>query len=211
MIKSGDSLMQVLNDVLDLSKIEAGKVELAPVAVNLRDLVRATVVDAWRDAAAEKGLWLRSEIDPRPRLDPGRSPAHPPGADEPDLQRPEVHQPGRGDDPAVASQAPADGAPRSGCAVATPAPASTPAPRPGLRQLHPGRQRHLAQPRRHGPGPDHLARPGPPDGRRPGAGEAARRRGVRLHPARRSDRGPRRDRPTTRPTRKTPNLDALRC
>jgi two-component system, sensor histidine kinase len=63
MIKSGDSLMQVLNDVLDLSKIEAGKVDLDQVAVNLHDLVRAAG-DAWRDAAAEKGLWLRVEIDP---------------------------------------------------------------------------------------------------------------------------------------------------
>jgi len=63
MIKSGDSLMQVLNDVLDLSKIEAGKVDLDRVATNLHDLVRAAG-DAWRDAAAEKGLWLRTEIDP---------------------------------------------------------------------------------------------------------------------------------------------------
>jgi len=63
MIKSGDSLMQVLNDVLDLSKIEAGKVDLEHVAVNLHDLVRAAG-DAWRDAAAEKGLWLTTEIDP---------------------------------------------------------------------------------------------------------------------------------------------------
>ena len=63
MIKSGDSLMQVLNDVLDLSKIEAGKVDLDHVAVNLHDLVRAAG-DAWRDAAAEKGLWLTVEIDP---------------------------------------------------------------------------------------------------------------------------------------------------
>ncbi len=63
MIKSGDSLMQVLNDVLDLSKIEAGKVDLDHVALNLPDLVRAAG-DAWRDAAAEKGLWLRVEIDP---------------------------------------------------------------------------------------------------------------------------------------------------
>jgi signal transduction histidine kinase/ActR/RegA family two-component response regulator len=63
MIKSGDSLMQVLNDVLDLSKIEAGKVDLDHVATNLHELVRAAG-DAWRDAAAEKGLWLRTEIDP---------------------------------------------------------------------------------------------------------------------------------------------------
>ena len=63
MIKSGDSLMQVLNDVLDLSKIEAGKVDLDHVATNLHDLVR-TAGDAWRDAAAEKSLWLRTQIDP---------------------------------------------------------------------------------------------------------------------------------------------------
>lgn len=63
MIKSGDSLMQVLNDVLDLSKIEAGKVDLDHVATHLPELVRAAG-DAWRDAAAEKGLWLRTEIDP---------------------------------------------------------------------------------------------------------------------------------------------------
>ena len=62
MIKSGDSLMQVLNDVLDLSKIEAGKVDLDRVATNLHDLVRSAG-DAWRDAAAEKGLWLRTQID----------------------------------------------------------------------------------------------------------------------------------------------------
>ncbi|CAN7226287.1 response regulator [Caulobacter sp. LjRoot300] len=64
MIKSGDTLMQVLNDVLDLSKIEAGRVDLELVAVNLHDLLRAAG-DAWRDAAAEKGLWLKVEIDPQ--------------------------------------------------------------------------------------------------------------------------------------------------
>ncbi|MDR7118226.1 ATP-binding protein [Caulobacter sp. BE254] len=64
MIKSGDTLMQVLNDVLDLSKIEAGRVDLERAAVNLHDLLRAAG-DAWRDAAAEKGLWLRVEIDPQ--------------------------------------------------------------------------------------------------------------------------------------------------
>ncbi|KRA57262.1 histidine kinase [Caulobacter sp. Root656] len=63
MIKSGDSLMQVLNDVLDLSKIEAGRVDLDHAAVNLHDLVHAAG-DTWRDAAAAKGLELHTEIDP---------------------------------------------------------------------------------------------------------------------------------------------------
>jgi signal transduction histidine kinase len=62
MIRSGDSLMQLLNDVLDLSRIESGKVELAPVAVDPRAIV-GDVVDAWRDAAVFKGLSLFAGFD----------------------------------------------------------------------------------------------------------------------------------------------------
>jgi signal transduction histidine kinase/ActR/RegA family two-component response regulator len=62
MIKSGDSLMQLLNDVLDLSRVEAGKVELAPEAIDPRAIV-ADVVAAWRDAAEAKGLSLFARFD----------------------------------------------------------------------------------------------------------------------------------------------------
>jgi two-component system, sensor histidine kinase len=62
MIKSGDSLMQLLNDVLDLSRVEAGKVELAPEAVDPHAIV-AGVVAAWRDAAEAKGLSLSARFD----------------------------------------------------------------------------------------------------------------------------------------------------
>lgn len=62
MIKSGDSLMQLLNDVLDLSRVEAGKVELAPEPVDPRAIV-ADVVAAWRDAAEAKGLSLLARFD----------------------------------------------------------------------------------------------------------------------------------------------------
>jgi len=62
MLKSGDSLMQLLNDVLDLSRIEAGRVDLAPEAVDPRAIV-AEVVDTWRDAAEFKGLSLLAEFD----------------------------------------------------------------------------------------------------------------------------------------------------
>nr|WP_295112847.1 ATP-binding protein [uncultured Caulobacter sp.] len=62
MIKSGDSLMQLLNDVLDLSRVEAGKVELAPEIVEPRAIV-SDVVDAWRDAAEAKGLALFARYD----------------------------------------------------------------------------------------------------------------------------------------------------
>lgn len=62
MIKSGDSLMRLLNDVLDLSRVEAGKVELTPEPVDPRDVV-ADVVDAWRAAAQAKGLSLVVRFD----------------------------------------------------------------------------------------------------------------------------------------------------
>jgi signal transduction histidine kinase/ActR/RegA family two-component response regulator len=62
MLKSGDSLMQLLNDVLDMSRIETGKVELAPEAVDPRAIV-ADVLDAWRDAAEARGLSLFARFD----------------------------------------------------------------------------------------------------------------------------------------------------
>lgn len=68
MIKSGDSLMQLLNDVLDLSRVEAGKVDLAPIDMTLQDVV-GEVVDAWRDAAVFKNLLLT--VDYAPDLPPG--------------------------------------------------------------------------------------------------------------------------------------------
>ncbi|MFY8208930.1 MAG: ATP-binding protein [Caulobacter sp.] len=68
MIKSGDSLMQLLNDVLDLSRVEAGKVELAPIDMTLQDVV-GEVVNAWRDAAVFKNLSLT--VDYAPDLPPG--------------------------------------------------------------------------------------------------------------------------------------------
>ena len=61
MLKSGDSLMALLNDVLDLSRIEAGRVDLAPEPVDPRAII-AEVVDAWRDAATEKGLSLLVDV-----------------------------------------------------------------------------------------------------------------------------------------------------
>jgi two-component system, sensor histidine kinase len=62
MIKSGDSLMRLLNDVLDLSRVEGGKVELTPEPVDPRVVV-GDVVDAWRAAAQAKGLSLVVRFD----------------------------------------------------------------------------------------------------------------------------------------------------
>ena len=62
MIKSGDNLMQLLNDVLDLSRIEAGKVELVPEPFNLQETV-SDLISAWRDIAADKNVSLQLRFD----------------------------------------------------------------------------------------------------------------------------------------------------
>jgi two-component system, sensor histidine kinase and response regulator len=72
---STESLMRVINDVLDYSKIEAGKFDLDPVEFGIRDLVEDTLkVLAVR--AHQKGLELTCEIaaDVPKRIvgDPGR-------------------------------------------------------------------------------------------------------------------------------------------
>ncbi|WP_312163693.1 ATP-binding protein [Phenylobacterium sp.] len=62
-VQSGDSLMAILNDILDLSKIEAGKMDLECVGFDLEKLGRQTHL-LWSEAARQKGLELSFEIDP---------------------------------------------------------------------------------------------------------------------------------------------------
>jgi signal transduction histidine kinase len=52
---SGRHLLGLINDVLDLSKIEAGRMELSPTEYSVQDIVD-TVSSALRSLAAEKGL-----------------------------------------------------------------------------------------------------------------------------------------------------------
>jgi len=59
---SGETLMAILNDVLDHSKIEAGKLALAPAPMSLHTLA-ASVVGLFRANAEAKGLWLRLKVD----------------------------------------------------------------------------------------------------------------------------------------------------
>jgi signal transduction histidine kinase/ActR/RegA family two-component response regulator len=61
--ESGRSLLTLLNDVLDLSKIEAGKVELTETTFRLEDKV-AAVGAIYRDLATEKGLDLNVSVAP---------------------------------------------------------------------------------------------------------------------------------------------------
>jgi len=72
---SGRSLLSLINDILDLSKIEAGKLELKREPVHLPDILMEMSV-MFRQRAAEKGLSLRAEVSGdmpnKLLLDPGR-------------------------------------------------------------------------------------------------------------------------------------------
>ncbi|MBL8174141.1 MAG: response regulator [Bryobacterales bacterium] len=57
---SGESLLSVVNDILDYSKIEAGRAVIRPEAVNVRDLIDS-VLRCLHPLALEKGLDLRAE------------------------------------------------------------------------------------------------------------------------------------------------------
>jgi len=69
MIDSGDTLLVLLNDILDLSKIEAGKLEIAPTAGDIVG-VCARLVGGYQPTAREKGVELTFAVagDPPPML-----------------------------------------------------------------------------------------------------------------------------------------------
>lgn len=56
--RSGEALTEILNDVLDLSKIEAGQLEIQSVEFELKDVLQAAIA-AFAPVAASKGLDLR--------------------------------------------------------------------------------------------------------------------------------------------------------
>jgi len=73
-LTSGRHLLRLINDVLDLAKVEAGKMEFRPEPVQLAQLV-ATVVQSLRATALEKRLDIRVAVDASLTdivIDPGR-------------------------------------------------------------------------------------------------------------------------------------------
>src|SRR5438270_8848478 len=71
---AGNHLLELINDILDLSKIEAGKMELRPDTFDLRDTI-AAVERVMKGFASEANVRITSSIDPEVpmvRLDEGR-------------------------------------------------------------------------------------------------------------------------------------------
>ena len=61
--RSGEALLTIINDILDWSKVEAGKIELEHVAFDLQ-LTVAEIIDLFIQPAQDKGLVLDCHIDP---------------------------------------------------------------------------------------------------------------------------------------------------
>jgi CheY-like chemotaxis protein/two-component sensor histidine kinase len=59
---SGKTLMSLINDILDLSKIEAGKLQLSYEGINLRLLIK-DIQQIFSVKAAEKGIQLLATVD----------------------------------------------------------------------------------------------------------------------------------------------------
>ncbi len=59
--ESADYLLSLLNDILDLSKIEAGKMTLEQIPVNLRELLTSTL-NLFKARAQEKQIRLHTEV-----------------------------------------------------------------------------------------------------------------------------------------------------
>lgn len=61
-LSSGRTLLSLINDILDLSKIESGQLEIMEQAVNIRAIINE-IVQIFQNRAAEKGLYLQAEIE----------------------------------------------------------------------------------------------------------------------------------------------------
>ena len=62
-MRSGKGLLSIINDVLDLSKVEAGKMEISVIDVDVADLVE-NVLSLFFERARTKGLDLAGNIEP---------------------------------------------------------------------------------------------------------------------------------------------------
>ncbi len=62
--QSARSLLQIIGDILDFSKVEAGRLELSPTTISLPRLLQSTVAN-FSGSASSKGLVLTCSVDDR--------------------------------------------------------------------------------------------------------------------------------------------------
>ena len=94
---SGSDLLRLIDDILDLSKIEAGRMDVEPTEIRFAEL-RGYVEQAFAPQAEEKSLRLPGTGGQGPAAGAGdRRPAVAADPAQPALQRGEVHRQRRGD------------------------------------------------------------------------------------------------------------------
>ena len=93
-LSSGNHLLSLINDVLDLSKVEAGQVELEVATFSLREALERGVVMV-REPATKHGVRLSLELAPDVDLVDGDERRAAPGGLQPALERRQVHAGGR--------------------------------------------------------------------------------------------------------------------
>jgi PAS domain S-box-containing protein len=62
-LNSGNHLLSLINDILDLAKVESGKLDLAPVAFSVRNAIEE-VCSSLKPQLLERRLELRSDVEP---------------------------------------------------------------------------------------------------------------------------------------------------
>ena len=65
--KAGGALLSIVNDILDIAKIESGRMKVVAAPVNIRDSVRETT-ELWRENAIDKGLRVKDDLDALPTM-----------------------------------------------------------------------------------------------------------------------------------------------
>ena len=114
---SGDALLHVINDILDYSKIEAGKLELEREPFDLRDCVEGALDIVAPRACGEGARARLPDRRGRAGRDRRRRGAAAPGAAQPALERGQVHRAGRGRRARRAPSEPGEGSHRLDLAV----------------------------------------------------------------------------------------------
>ncbi|MBC7754231.1 MAG: response regulator, partial [Moraxellaceae bacterium] len=62
-LRNGKALTRIIDDILDLAKVESGKMELEYLEVNFEELI-SDVIDLFRERTGSKGISLQAKINP---------------------------------------------------------------------------------------------------------------------------------------------------